>query len=72
MKPRSLSYPSLAIIAVLLLTVVLASAYVGLKLGVRYHINDECCRLPLFQSLMVSVEEKLGLVRFYSELGQDK
>ena len=73
MKPRSLANPLLSIIAVvLLLTVALASAYVGLKLGVRYQINDECCRLPLSRSLILSVEEKLGLVRFYSELGQDK
>src|SRR4029077_2915425 len=72
MKSRSLSDPSLAIMAVLLLTVAFASAYVGLKLGVRYQINDECCRLPLSRSLILSVKEKLGLVRFYSELGQDK
>jgi FkbM family methyltransferase len=72
MKRRSLSNPSLAIIAVLLLAVALGSAYVGLKLGARYQINDECCRLPLSRSLILSVKEKLGLVRFYSELGQDK
>src|ERR1700758_1144893 len=65
--------PLFAIIAVvLLLTVALASAYVGLELGVKYHINDECCRLPLSRSLTLSVKEELGLVRFYSELGQDK
>jgi hypothetical protein len=58
--------------AVLLVTVALASGYVGLKLGARYQINDECCRLPLSQSLLLSVKEKLGLERFYSELGQDK
>ena len=72
MKTRSLSNPLLAIIAVLLLTVALASGYVGLKLGARYQINEECCRLPLSRSLILSVKEKLGLVRFYSELGQDK
>jgi len=73
MKPRSLANPLLSIIAVvLLLTVALASGYVGLKLGARYEINNECCRLPLSRSLILSVKEKLGLVRFYSELGQDK
>ena len=72
MKTRSLSNPLLAIIAVLLLTVALTSGFVGLRLGARYRINDECCRLPLSRSLILSVKEKLGLVRFYSELGQDK
>jgi hypothetical protein len=73
MKRKSLADPLLATIAiVLLLTVALASGFVGLKLGVQYHINDECCRLPLSRSLILSVKEKLGLVRFYSELGQDK
>jgi FkbM family methyltransferase len=72
MKPWSLSNSLLAIIAVLLLTVALASEFVGLKLAARYQINNECCRLPLSRSLIVSVKEKLGLVRFYSEMGQDK
>jgi FkbM family methyltransferase len=73
MKRWSLANPLLAVIAaVVLLTVALASGYVGLKLGARYQINDECCRLPLSRSLILSVKEKLGLVRFYSELGQDK
>ena len=65
MKPRSLANPLLAIMAVvLLLTVALASAYVGLKLGVRYHINDECCRLPLSRSLKCERKARAGEILF--------
>jgi hypothetical protein len=60
------------IIAVLLVAVAMASGYVGLKLGARYQINAECCQLPLSRSLVVSVKEKLGLVTFHSQMGQDK
>jgi Methyltransferase FkbM domain len=65
---------SLSLIVVLLLfaVAVLASFFVGLKLGVRYHIDAECCQLPLFRSILVSAKEKLGLVTFYSQMGQDK
>jgi FkbM family methyltransferase len=66
------SKAALLIIAVLLVAVAISSAFVGLKLGVRHQINASCCQLPLSQSLIVSVKEKLGLVTFYSQMGQDK
>jgi FkbM family methyltransferase len=66
------SKAALLIIAVLLVAVAIGSAFVGLKLGVRHQINASCCQLPLSQSLIVSVKEKLGLVTFYSQMGQDK
>ena len=68
----TLSKAALSMIAVLLVAVALGSGFVGLKLGVRYQMNAECCQLPLSRSLLVTAKEKLGLVRFYSQWGQDK
>jgi Methyltransferase FkbM domain len=67
-----LSKAAVLMIAVLLVAVALGSGYVGLKLGVRHHINASCCQLTLSQSLIVSAKEKLGLATFYSQMGQDK
>lgn len=70
---RGLSKSALLGIAVLLVAVVaLGSGYLGLKLGRQYQMNAECCQLSLFQSVLVSAKERLGLVRFYSQIGQDK
>ena len=72
MKPRSLTKGVLAIMALLLITVALGSGFVGLKLGVRYHADAECCSIPLSRSLILSVKEKLGLTRFHAGLGEDR
>ena len=61
-----------ALIVVLFFAVTLSSGYVGLQLGRQYQINEECCQLSLSRSLLVSAKETLGLVKFYSEFGQDK
>jgi Methyltransferase FkbM domain len=66
------SKAALSMIAVLLVAVALGSGFVGLKLGVRYQMNKECCQLSLSRSFVVSAKEKLGLVTFYSQMGQDK
>jgi Methyltransferase FkbM domain len=68
----TLSKTALAMIAVLLVAVALGAGFVGLKLGVRYQIDAECCQLPLSRSLLVTAKEKLGLVTFYSQTGEDK
>jgi len=67
-----LSRAALSMIAVVLVAVALGSVFVGLKLGVRYQINQECCQIPLSRSLVVSAKEFLGLATFYSQMGQDK
>jgi FkbM family methyltransferase len=68
----TLSKAALSMIAVLLVAVAIGSGFVGLKLGVRYQINAECCQISLSRSLVVSAKEILGLVTFYSQMGQDK
>jgi len=59
-------------ITVLVVVVVLGSGFVGAKLGAHYEIDQLCCQLSPFQSFVVTVKERLGLVTFYSEIGQDK
>ena len=73
-KNRSLSKAALSLVAMLffLVAVALGSAYVGTKLMVKYQIDAACCNLSPQRSVFVSVKEKLGLVRFYSQMGQDK
>ena len=71
-RTRDLSKAALSMIAVLLVAVALGSGFVGLKLGVRYQLNAECCQIPLSRSLVVSAKEILGLATFYSDIGQDK
>jgi len=66
------SKTTLLMTAVFIGAIVLGSAYVGLKLGRQNQKDAECCLLPLSRSVVVSAEEELGLVTFYSDMGQDK
>src|SRR5262245_46898725 len=67
-----LSKTALSIIMLFVVAVALGAGFVGLKLRARYQINAECCEIPLSRSLIVTAKEKLGLVTFYSQMGQDK
>jgi FkbM family methyltransferase len=68
-----LSKTALSIIALFLVVVALWAGFsVGWKFGWRYQIDRECCQLPLSRSIVISAEEKLGLVTFYSQDRQDK
>ena len=68
-KSRSLSKAARSMIAVLLVAVALGSGYVGLRLGARYQIHQECCQIPLYRSLVISAKEKLGFETSYSRHG---
>ena len=70
--PNGRATLSKAALSMLLVAVALGAGFVGLKLGARYQINAECCQMPLSRSLVVSAKEKLGLAKFYSQMGQDK
>ena len=72
MAQIQLSKTAVLMSAVLIGAVALGFGYVGLKLGMRSQIDAECCQLPLSRSLVVSAKERLGLVTFYSQMGQDK
>ena len=67
-----LSKTALVLTAVLIGAIALGSAYVGLKFGRRQQRDAECCQLSLSRSLVTSAKEELGLVTFYSQMGQDK
>ncbi len=67
-----LSKTALLMAAVLIGAIALGSAYVGLKLGRRHQRDAECCQLSLYRSLTAGAKEELGLVTFYSQMGQDK
>jgi len=66
------NFSKAAVVALFLGVVALVAGFVGLKFGVHYQIDQECCQLPLSRSLVVTTKEKLGLARFYSQSGQDK
>jgi FkbM family methyltransferase len=38
----------------------------------RFNSNRDCCQIPLTRNVMVSIREMAGLVRYPSEIGQDK
>jgi hypothetical protein len=73
-KNRSLSKVALSIVAMLfvLVAVALGSAAAGAKLMVKYQYDATCCQLSALRSAFVSIKEKLGLVTFHSQMGQDK
>jgi FkbM family methyltransferase len=61
-----------ASLSVLLLALCLGTGLAGAKLGRHMLRNELCCQIPPGRNLTLSVEELLGLVRFPSQLGQDK
>jgi len=62
------------IVAVLLSASIaaLSAGYVGLKVGLVYEKNRNCCRIPRITNLLFSLKEVAGLIRFHSQLDQDR
>ena len=48
------------------------SGAAGIKIGRQMQRNQMCCQIPLYRNFTLSVGELLGLVRFHSQIGQDK
>ena len=67
-----LSKTALVVSAVVVGAGVMASGYVGVKIGARYQRDADCCQLSLTRSVVVLGKEKLGSVAFNSQMGQDK
>lgn len=63
---------SLVATALLVVVVALASGLVGAKVGKQYERNRLCCQTPRGRNILLSLRETLGLVRFPSQIGQDK
>ena len=57
---------------VLLVTAVtLASGLAGLLIGRQYQLNSMCCAVPRYRNFVLSAQQLLGRVHFYSQIGQD-
>jgi len=48
------------------------AGYVGLRAGRAFERNHLCCDLPRGHNLRVSLREALGLLRYPSQIGQDR
>jgi FkbM family methyltransferase len=57
---------------VLLVTAVaLSSGLAGLLIGGQYQLNSLCCAVPRYRNFVLSAQQLLGRVHFYSQIGQD-
>jgi FkbM family methyltransferase len=54
-----------------LLVATVASGYAGFRIGSQFQNNRLCCAVPVYRNVRLSVQQRLGLVRFYSQIGQD-
>jgi FkbM family methyltransferase len=63
-----------SLIAILVLaSVSISSAYIGMRVGVRYKENSLCCNMPKYHNALLSFREVLGFQsRYYSQIWQDK
>lgn len=57
---------------VLLAIGLLAGAWIGAHIGRHYEFNHECCNIPKRHNMVISAKETLGLLRFPSQIGQDR
>jgi FkbM family methyltransferase len=60
------------VLALLVVVALLASGAFGMAVGRRYQTNALCCKIPESRNMVLSIRETLGLVRFPSQIGQDK
>jgi len=50
----------------------LGGTWLGAHIGRRYEKNWECCAMPRGHNMIVSAKETFGLLRFPSQIGQDR
>jgi len=62
----------LTAVAIVLLTVATAAGYFGMRVGRKFAINQLCCAMTQRHNFEISVRETLGLVKFPSQIGQDR
>jgi FkbM family methyltransferase len=58
--------------ALVLLAVATASGYFGMRVGRSFALNQLCCGMTQRHNFEVSVKERLGLLTFPSQIGQDR
>lgn len=60
------------VLSLAVLTIAAVSGFAGILVGRHYERNSECCAVPGFANLVLSVKEVLRLSSFVSQIGQDK
>jgi hypothetical protein len=55
-----------------LFVVATASGYLGMRVGRTFAFNQLCCNIPQRHNLVISVRERLGLLEFPAQIGQDR
>ena len=55
-----------------ILVVIGATGFVGLRMGRRFERNLLCCDVPRERNIVISLREALGLTEFPSQVGQDR
>ena len=61
-----------AVAAVVLLSVATAAGYFGMRVGRSFQLNQMCCQIYQRHNFEISVRERLGLLTFPSQIGQDR
>lgn len=54
------------------LIIATSAAYLGARTGRAFERNQKCCEIATVHNLRISVEEAVGLLRFPSQIGQDR
>jgi FkbM family methyltransferase len=62
----------LIILGLVLLAAATASGYFGMRVGRTFAFNQLCCNIPQRHNFTISVRERLGLLQFPSQIGQDR
>jgi FkbM family methyltransferase len=62
----------LAVVALVLLSVAIAAGYFGMRVGRSFQLNQMCCQITQRHNFVISVKERLGLLKFPSQIGQDR
>ena len=62
----------LAVAALVLLCVATAAGYFGMRVGRSFQLNQMCCQITQRHNFEISVKERLGLLKFPSQIGQDR
>jgi FkbM family methyltransferase len=62
----------LAVGALVLLSVATAAGYFGMRVGRTFQLNQMCCQITQRHNFEISVKERLGLLKFPSQIGQDR
>jgi len=62
----------LAVAALVILCVSTAAGYFGMRVGRSFQLNQMCCQILQRHNFEISVKERLGLLKFPSQIGQDR